>query len=61
MGEAGEGLCGGAKQYKFMRACFGLSVCTIVGVAVSFFTKPETKPLSGLVWEKGYVRSLIID
>ena len=61
MGEAGEGLFGGAKQYKFMRACFGLSVCTIVGVTVSFFTKPETKPLSGLVWEKGYVRSLKID
>ena len=61
MGEAGEGLFGGAKQYKFMRACFGLSVCAIVGVVVSFFTKPETKPLSGLVWEKGYVRSLKID
>ena len=61
MGEAGEGLFGGAKQYKFMRACFGLSVCTIVGVTVSFFTKPETKQLSGLVWEKGYVRSLKID
>jgi len=44
-----------------MRACFGLSVCTIVGVTVSFFTKPETKQLSGLVWEKGYVRSLKID
>ena len=40
MGEAG-GLFGGAKQYKFMRAFFGLSVCTIVGVTVSFFTKPE--------------------
>ena len=61
MGEAGEGLFGGAKQYKFMRACFGLSVCAIVGMTVSFFTKPETKPLSGLVWEKGYVRSLKID
>ncbi|MDD9866750.1 MAG: hypothetical protein OXS32_10405, partial [Verrucomicrobiales bacterium] len=61
MGEAGEGLFGGAKQYKFMRACFGLSVCTIVGVVVSLLTKPETKSLTGLVWEKGYVRSLKID
>ena len=61
MGEAGDGLFAGVKQYKFMRACYGLTICAAVGVAVSFFTRPETKSLTGLVWERGYYRSLKID
>ena len=61
MGEAGDGLFAGVKQYKFMRACYGLTICAVVGVVVSFFTRPETKSLAGLVWEKGYYRSLKID
>ena len=61
MGEAGDGLFAGVKQYKFMRACYGLTICVVVGVSVSFFTRPETKSLAGLVWEKGYYRSLKID
>jgi len=62
MGEAGDGLFGGVKQYKFMRACYGLSVCALVGVIVTYLTKPEAKKdLTGLVWEKGYYRSLNVD
>ena len=61
MGEAGDGLFGGVKQYKFMRACYGLTICTVVGVVVSFFTRPETKSLTGLVWEKSFYRSLKTD
>ena len=61
MGEAGDGLFGGVKQYKFMRACYGLTICTVVGVVVSFFTRPETKSLTGLVWEKSFYRSLKAD
>jgi len=28
---------------------------------VSFFTRPETKSLTGLVWEKSFYRSLKTD
>mgnify|MGYP002262597099 CR=1 FL=1 len=61
MGEAGDGLFAGVKQYKFMRACYGLTICAVVGVVVSFFTRPETKSLTGLVWEKSFYRSLKTD
>ena len=56
-----QGFLPGINQYKFMRACYGLTICVVVGVLVSFFTRPETKSLTGLVWEKGYYRSLKID
>ncbi len=49
--ETGGGLLAGAKQYKFMRALFGLLVSGGIGVVVTLFTKPE--PFSkqrGLVW-----------
>ena len=50
-GEAGEGIFGGIKQYKYMRACYGLSVCAGIGIIVTFLTKPEPKERqSGLVW-----------
>ncbi|MDF1813435.1 MAG: sodium:solute symporter family protein [Verrucomicrobiales bacterium] len=46
-----EGLFAGARQYKFMRALFGLSVSTFIGVVVTLFTKPEPKEKqAGLVW-----------
>jgi SSS family solute:Na+ symporter len=51
MREAGDSLFGGAKQYKFMRAFFGLSVCSVIGVISGLMTKG--RPLSeiqGLVW-----------
>ncbi len=43
MTEVEGGLFSGMKQYKFMRACFGLSVSAVIGVAVTFFTRPEPK------------------
>jgi SSS family solute:Na+ symporter len=50
-GEPGSGLLAGMKQYKFMRACFGLCVSATIGVVVSLFTKPESaERQEGLVW-----------
>ena len=49
--EAAEGLFAGAKQYKFMRAFFGLSISALIGVTVTLLTKPEPKEKqAGLVW-----------
>lgn len=49
--EKGEGLFAGAKQFKFMRAFFGLSVSALIGVVITLFTKPESKEKqAGLVW-----------
>jgi SSS family solute:Na+ symporter len=49
--ENGDGLFAGAKEYKFMRALFGLSVSALIGVVVTLFTKPEPKEKqAGLVW-----------
>ncbi len=51
MGDAGSGLLGGVTQYKFMRAFFGVVVCTTIGVVVSLFTRPESEERQrGLVW-----------
>lgn len=49
--DAGDGLFAGAKQYKFMRAFFGLSVSSLIGVVVTLFTEPEPlEKQAGLVW-----------
>jgi SSS family solute:Na+ symporter len=49
--EAGDGLFAGAKQYKFMRALFGLAVSGMIGVSVTLFTRPEPREKqAGLVW-----------
>jgi len=49
--EVGDGLFDGAKQYKFMRAFYGLAVSAAIGVAVTVFTRPETEERQrGLVW-----------
>jgi len=49
--DVGEGLLSGMRQYKYMRACFGISVCAVIGVVVSLFTKPESaERQNGLVW-----------
>lgn len=51
MGEAGSGLLAGASQYKFMRAFFGVVVCTTIGVVTTLFTRPESEERQrGLVW-----------
>jgi len=45
------GLFAGARQYKFMRAFFGLSVSATIGVVVTLFTTPESSEKQrGLVW-----------
>ncbi len=51
MQDSGDGVLSGARQYKYIRAFFGLSVSTLIAVVVMFMTKPE--PLDkyrGLVW-----------
>ena len=39
--EVGDGVLAGMKQYKFMRACFGLAVSATIGVVVTLLTRPE--------------------
>ena len=51
MQDSGDGVFIGARQYKYIRAFFGLSVSTVIAVVVMFMTRPE--PLDkyrGLVW-----------
>ena len=51
MTEAGEGLFAGMRQYKFMRALYGLAVCSAIAVVVTFLTRPEpAERWRGLVW-----------
>ncbi|MCZ6597613.1 MAG: sodium/solute symporter [Planctomycetota bacterium] len=50
-GDTGEGLFAGAKQYKFMRALYGLCVSAAIGVVVTLVTRPEPREKQrGLVW-----------
>ena len=51
MKEVEDGFLAGKNQYKFMRAFFGLAVCSVIGVVAGLSTKG--RPLSelrGLVW-----------
>jgi len=51
MGEAGDGFLAGFKQYKFMRAFYGLSISGIIAVVTTLFTRPESfERCRGLVW-----------
>ena len=51
MRDGGDGLFAGAKQYKFIRAFFGLVCCTSIAVVTTWFTQPETREkMEGLVW-----------
>ncbi|MEC9094798.1 MAG: sodium:solute symporter family protein, partial [Planctomycetota bacterium] len=51
MGEEGDGFLGGMKQFKFMRACYGIVVCFGIGLLVSCFTRAESfEKQRGLVW-----------
>ncbi len=51
MKEVEDGFLSGMKQYKFMRACYGISVCLVIGVIVSLLTKPDSpEKQRGLVW-----------
>ncbi len=51
MQEVEDGVLSGLKQYKFMRACYGICVSAVIGVFVSLLTKPEPfERQRGLVW-----------
>ena len=51
MQETGTGIFAGMKQFKFMRAFYGLSVSAVIGIVVTLFTKPESSDRQkGLVW-----------
>lgn len=50
-GDGGDGPLGGMKEYKYMRACYGIVVCVTIGVVVTFLSKPESAERQrGLVW-----------
>ena len=51
MSEGEEGFLAGMRQFKFMRAFFGLGVSGTIAVVVTFLTKPEPFARQrGLVW-----------
>ncbi len=51
MVEVGDGWLAGAKQYKFMRAFFGLVVSGALGIGVTLFTRPRSlDSVRGFVW-----------
>ena len=51
MGEAGDGVFAGMAQFKFMRAFYGLTICLVLGVVTTLFTRPEPEERQrGLVW-----------
>jgi SSS family solute:Na+ symporter len=51
MTDAGEGLFAGMRQFKFMRALYGLVVSGVIAVVVTFLTRPESlERCRGLVW-----------
>ena len=51
MAEVGDGFLSGMRQFKFMRACYGLGVSTVIAVVVTFLTRPNSfEQCRGLVW-----------
>ena len=49
--EVDDGFLSGMKQFKFMRAFYGIVVSAFIGILVTFFTKPEEDvKQKGLVW-----------
>ena len=49
--EVEEGLLAGKDVWKFMRAFYGIVVCSVIGVVATFLTKPRpVEDLKGLVW-----------
>jgi solute:Na+ symporter, SSS family len=51
MAEAQDGIFSGVKQYKYIRAFYGLSVSFVIAIVSTFFTTPETaEKMKGLVW-----------
>lgn len=59
MVDVGDGIFDGMKQFKFMRAFYGITVSSAIGIGVTIFTKPEPENRQkGLVW--GTVKDAII-
>jgi SSS family solute:Na+ symporter len=51
MTDAGEGFFAGMRQFKFMRALYGLAISGVIAVVVTFLTQPESlERCRGLVW-----------
>lgn len=51
MTDTGDGFLSGMRQFKFMRALYGISICTVVAVIVTLLTRPEPhERRRGLVW-----------
>lgn len=51
MADAGDDFFAGMRQYKFMRACYGLAVCATIAIVVTLLTRPEpVERQRGLVW-----------
>jgi SSS family solute:Na+ symporter len=51
MKEVEDGFLAGKDVWKFMRAFYGLVVCSVIGVGVSLFTKARPiEDVKGLVW-----------
>jgi hypothetical protein len=49
--DTADSIFAGAREYKFMRALFGLAVSAAIGVGVTLFTRPEPFARQrGLVW-----------
>jgi SSS family solute:Na+ symporter len=50
-GGTGGGFFDGMRQHAFMRACYGIVVCGVIGVITTLFTKSEPfEGMRGLVW-----------
>ena len=49
--DAGDGLLAGMNQHKYMRACYGLVVSTVIALIVTALTRPEPPHrCADLVW-----------
>ncbi len=49
--DVGDGFLSGMKQYKYIRAFYGLSISAVIAIGVTFLTRPESEEkVRGLVW-----------
>jgi solute:Na+ symporter, SSS family len=50
-GKSGGGFLDGMRQHQFMRACYGISVCMVIGIVVTLLTRRDSEQKQrGLVW-----------
>ena len=51
MKEVEDGFLSGMKQYKFMRAAYGIVICLAIAIPIALLTRPEpVERQRGLVW-----------